>query len=92
MARSDRQAAEKSLSQFPCSGNEYAAEQADELTASGQVIPADGKEFTRGLAPEKDEIDRIEQDETDWALAEVFETEGTEEPPAYTEKEEPLRR
>ncbi|KAI9810691.1 MAG: hypothetical protein M1827_006150 [Pycnora praestabilis] len=47
------------------------ADQADELVASGQALPADGETVTHELIPEDDKDDGIECDEADWALDEA---------------------
>jgi hypothetical protein len=65
---SDQQAAEKISPTSPSSANGDAAyvnipaEQADELNVSGQAVPADGKEATHELVPEKDENGGIERE------------------------------
>ena len=46
-------------------------DQANELIATRQAVPADGEPATHELIPEKTEDDGVERDEADWALDEV---------------------
>ena len=60
------------------------ANQANELIASGQAVPAEGHEATHKLVPEDDKDDGIEGDEADWALDEAAENEEPE-PSTYSD-------
>ena len=50
---------------------EVSDDQANELIATQQAVPADGKVATHELVREDAEIDGIERDEADWVLDEV---------------------